>query len=174
MRQINAANAITTRAALCDFLAHLLFTNVAHNTGQLQDYGIRGYSVAHMPPSMSITALPDPKAKFTMHKLMHAAPNADVQGREVRFVSVFNGAASITQLVPGTIDWDTGEAVPVWDADLPFPTNYSAADDAANAAIVQYRHALSDIFADTSQSRLVCLLSTNWGGPLVLPRVTYI
>jgi hypothetical protein len=177
--RINEANRLDTRAALHDVLALALYTNLAHNTGNLQDFGVRGFSVAHHPPSVRLSGPPSPTAKYKPQQIMDAMPNAHVYGRETLFTSVFGGSAPVTQFVPGSLDLETGAGAPDWRADLPFPAGGAPgagpAADAANDAVEALRRAVSGLLgpggAPTGLGRT---LDTNWGWPHMLPRVTWV
>lgn len=165
---------VRTRAALYDLVGTVLYVTVAHGTAHLQDYFIRMLSIAHHPIVMSISSLPSPRQNYTLQELVAAMPNMDLYGKYAAFCFSFIGAPGFTQMVPGELNQETGEALPNITAELPFVPSRKftpKAAAAANAAVVKFRRDLSAFLADTSQSDAIRIMKTYWGSPLAMPRI---
>jgi hypothetical protein len=120
---------------------------------------------------MSISSLPDPSRAYTLPELLAAHPNTDLYGKYMGFCFSFIGAPGFTQLVPGSLNQETGEAHADYEADLPFPQSTLRQCDAANAAVVRFRWAVAQFLADERHSSSIKMMNTNWGAPLAMPRV---
>jgi hypothetical protein len=172
MQQISSDNTITTRDALFEFIGHLLYQTMYHNSANLQDFLAAMMSYALHPSSLAISTLPSPTADYSISDMVQALTNTDIYSRKMAFLYSFYGTSAITQLVPGTLDYSTGQAAPQWDADLPQTPGASAAGDAMNAAIVNFRKDLTDLFVREPRGKIK-VTNTNWGTPNIMPRVIH-
>eukprot|EP00775_Hariotina_reticulata_P009399 gene9399-9563_t len=170
MQQISTDNTVTTRDALFELVGHLLYQTVYHNSANLQDFFVSHLSYALHPSSMAISTLPNPTADYSIADMVKAVTNTDILSRKMSFVFAFIGAAPLTQLVPGTLNYTTGQAAPQWDADLPYIPGASAAGDGMNAAVIKFRKDVTDLF-DKEPRGSIKVTNSRWGSPISMPRV---
>ena len=170
LRQLNALNAITTRAELFDVAGCLLSIGMFHGFTYLQDYTVSALSMAHLPPSLNVSRLPDPTANFSVAQLVSAITNTNIYGLQATFVFAFNGAKPWTQLVPGTLNLTSGAVSNAnFSGDPLYLWGAPSAVAAANAGVAQFRKNITSLYSNTDQS-LLRQMSTNWGAPSFFPR----
>jgi hypothetical protein len=165
---VQTYNTIATRDALFELVGNLLYQTMYHNSANLQDFMAAKMSYALHPSSFAMsTLLPSPTADYSISNMVQALTNTDIYSRKMTFLYVFAGSAAITQLVPGTLNYTTGQAAPQWDADLPYTPGASVAGDAMNAAIVNFRKDMTDLFVREPRGKIK-VTNTNWGFPNII------
>eukprot|EP00775_Hariotina_reticulata_P006269 gene6269-6507_t len=169
MIQISSDNTILTREALFEFVGSLLYRVILHNTANVQDFAMLKLSLAQHPTSMAISNLPNPTATYSVKAMVQGMTNTNIYSRAMSSTYVFEGAAPITQFVPGYLNYSSGQTAPQWQTSLPFAQGASAAGDAANEATVEFRKDIAAMLKSFPRSSLK-VTNTNWGMPLIMPR----